>query len=218
VQFDPVRIVIALVPMILSLSFHEFAHAFAAKMLGDDTAEKQGRLTLNPLVHIDPIGTLLIPVMAALTTASVPMIGWAKPTPVNTARFRKGIDPRRGDRIVSAAGPLSNLLLAIICAAILGFGASFVATHPAARTLLETLLLMNVGLCVLNFLPVEPLDGARLLPRSFDPIKQRISQFSLILLLVILWVPQIRRVVYDAPIAFLLRALATLFHLPHAHP
>src|SRR5687767_13244524 len=109
-----------LIPMIMSLSFHEFSHARVARWLGDDTAERQGRLTLNPISHIDPFGTLLIPAIGAAT--GVPLIGWARPVPVNPARFRRGVNMRRGFALVSAAGPLSNLLLAVISAAILAFG------------------------------------------------------------------------------------------------
>src|SRR5947208_1658250 len=103
--------------MIISLSFHEFAHALVAKALGDRTAEREGRLTLNPGAHIDPVGTLLLPFVGALS--GIPLLGWARPVPVNPAEFRRGVDRRRGYALVSIAGPVSNLLLAVVGAAVL---------------------------------------------------------------------------------------------------
>src|SRR5512134_1879423 len=107
------RGLLLLPPLLLSLSFHEWAHAWSAHKLGDDTAERMGRLTLNPLAHIDPLGTILLPLLG------VPF-GWAKPVPVNPARFRRGVHMGRGMMITSAAGPLSNLLLATVCAVLFG--------------------------------------------------------------------------------------------------
>src|SRR5262252_9131058 len=102
-----------LVPLLLSLTVHEWAHAYSAHRLGDDTAERQGRLTLNPIPHIDLVGTLLLPLLG------VPF-GWAKPVPVNPARFKRTVNMRTGMLITAAAGPFSNLVLAILAAVILG--------------------------------------------------------------------------------------------------
>ena len=108
------NLIISLLVLILSLSVHEAAHAWSASQLGDDTAKRLGRVTLNPVVHVDPIGTLLLPLIASVSGA--PLIGWAKPTPVNTRNLRQ---PRRDHILVTAAGPISNLLIAVAAAAVM---------------------------------------------------------------------------------------------------
>src|SRR4051794_25825024 len=105
---DLLRIALVQIVIILSLSVHEFGHAFAAFKLGDDTAERQGRMTLNPLAHIDPFGTLLLPFMLSLSGLGA--FGWAKPVPYNPTRFRRTISMRTGSMIVAAAGPAMNLV------------------------------------------------------------------------------------------------------------
>lgn len=159
-------------PMILSLSVHEWAHAYSAYRLGDDTAARQGRLTLDPMAHIDPIGTVLLPLMG------VPF-GWARPVPVNPARFRRDVSMRTGMAITAAAGPLSNLVLAILSAVGLGLYLRFAPTavvsdgaSGAIATLLQLMLVMNVGLALFNLLPVPPLDGSRVMDR-FVPYRAR---------------------------------------------
>jgi Zn-dependent protease len=108
------NIVLLLVPMILSLTVHEWAHAFVAWRLGDDTAARQGRLTLNPVPHIDPIGTLLIPVVGSLAPGGFSLIGWARPVPVSPHRFHRGVTMRRGMILTAVAGPLSNIIMALV--------------------------------------------------------------------------------------------------------
>jgi len=105
------------VVLLFSLSFHESAHAWMAWRLGDDTAKNLGRVSLNPIVHIDPIGTLLFPLIQIFT--NVPLLGWAKPTPYNPANFRRDVTMRKGHMLVAAAGPVSNFLLALIFTGIL---------------------------------------------------------------------------------------------------
>src|SRR5215831_18865252 len=136
-----------LIPLILSLTVHEFAHAWSAYKLGDTTAAEQGRLTLNPLVHIDLIGTFLLPLLG------VPF-GWAKPVPVNPVRFRRDVSMGRGMMITAAAGPLSNVVLAVVCAITLGllwrFTPEMLQRQQAIGSLLFIGLKMNVALALFN--------------------------------------------------------------------
>jgi Zn-dependent protease len=176
-----------LIPLILSLSVHEWAHAWTAWMLGDRTAESQGRLTLNPLVHIDPIGTVLLPLLG------VPF-GWAKPVPINPAFFSHSVTMRTGVMLTALAGPVSNLCIAVICAILKGL---FVGPHEVPygegsmlATLFEMLITMNIALAVFNMLPIPPLDGSRivdgLLPERLRAGWDGIARVAPILLLLVL--------------------------------
>ena len=153
------------IPMVLSLSVHEWAHAFSAWKLGDDTAEREGRLTLNPIVHIDPLGTLLLPLLG------IPF-GWAKPVPVNPARFGRKVSMRTGMAITAAAGPASNFVLALLCSIAFGlmlrFGQNLGRQADAIYTLLGYSIQLNISLGLFNLLPIPPLDGSRIASRYFE--------------------------------------------------
>jgi Zn-dependent protease len=142
--------------LVVSLSIHEAAHAWTADRLGDPTARLLGRVSLNPAAHVDPIGTVLFPLIAMFT--HVPIIGWAKPVPVNLRNLRHA---RRDYMFVAAAGPVSNLLLATLAAFVWGL------LSPAAGgwldLVLDTLLQLNVLLAIFNMIPVPPLDGGNVL-------------------------------------------------------
>ncbi|MBN1962311.1 MAG: site-2 protease family protein [Deltaproteobacteria bacterium] len=185
--------IIGLIPVILSLSVHEFAHAWSAKQLGDDTATRHGRLTLNPIAHIDPIGTLVLPLL--LTMQGLPAFGWAKPVPTDPSRYTRKISMWKGHMIVAAAGPISNLLMAIICLALASFlvHSGYIANTPEAiATFLIRMVIINIALFVFNMLPVAPLDGqsvlAGLLPSAwasgFHNISRRFGWIGLILIIV----------------------------------
>jgi len=154
-------LILRFVVLILSLSFHEAAHAWTSDRLGDPTARMLGRLTLNPLAHIDWIGTVLFPLIAIFS--GVPVLGWAKPVPVNGNNLRS---PRADFALVAVAGPISNLILAVGAAALLWIwpgvrSGEAVGTLPVA--FLASAVIMNVTLAVFNLIPVPPLDGGNVL-------------------------------------------------------
>jgi Zn-dependent protease len=179
------------VVLLFSLSVHEAAHAWTASRMGDDTARALGRITLNPLAHMDPLGTVVIPLLQ-IFVGGIPFLGWAKPTPVQPRNFAPG-KLARGQVFVSGAGPLSNLLLAFAFTALLFLGLRLgVRDSPPALALLTTGVQMNVALALLNFLPLPPLDGATVaswsLPRSvaahYDRFAGRYGPFILMALVV----------------------------------
>jgi Zn-dependent protease len=175
------------IPLILSLSVHEWAHAYSAFRLGDDTAQRMGRLTLNPLVHIDPIGTVLLPLIG------IPF-GWAKPVPVNPARFTRKIPMRTGMMVTAAAGPVSNVVLAVLCVIVLGVMMRFHLRNEAVEHLLVSGIGLNIALAVFNMLPIPPLDGSRvadgLMPRPLRPAWERFAQYGPLLLLAVIFLPR----------------------------
>jgi Zn-dependent protease len=182
--------VMFLIPMLLSLTVHEWAHARAAYALGDDTASLMGRMSLNPMVHIDIIGTIMLPLLG------VPF-GWAKPVPVNPMRFSRKYSMRWGMMITAAAGPLSNVVLAAASAAILSLlwhlAPSALSPRSGIALLLTMLVRVNVALAIFNLIPVPPLDGSRLadyfMPASLRPYWDslyRSGPIGLVLLLVAL--------------------------------
>ena len=174
--------------LIVAIILHEISHGVVAFFLGDNTAKDAGRLTLNPIPHIDPFGSIVLPVLGALT--HLPVIGWAKPVPVNPARLRNG---RRDMLVVSLAGPSTNFVLAIVAAVFArsqfhANGASFVIIGDLPMRVLIPLLFaeVNLFLGIFNFLPIPPLDGAslieRVLPRSWLPGWDRFRPYGILVL------------------------------------
>jgi len=207
-----------LLVMVLSLSVHECAHAWVAHRLGDDTAARQGRLSLSPATHVDPLGTLLIPALSIIMGGAFGFIGWARPVPVEPKRFRSSISMRGGMALVAAAGPLSNLVLALLALGIFALCKRAdvglwddAGRMSGAAALLVTMFHVNVGLMVFNFLPIPPLDGSRLLPRSMDALQARLAPYSIVLLLLIINVPILSRYMVLEPIRVVANVLQTLF-------
>jgi len=204
-QFDSSTIgqfILYMVALIFSLSVHESAHAWMSNRFGDDLAKSQGRISLNPVVHVDPIGTLLFPAISYFTGA--PLIGWARPTPVNPLRWR---DKRVANLWVSAAGVICNFLMAIIAGIAIrvlfelnlvelysdGYlltarprSASLIAEGGAL--LLSTFFWLNFALGVFNLIPIPPLDGSKILasilPSSFESGFESLERFGFLILLV----------------------------------
>ena len=168
-NFDVIEIAQFFVALYLSLSFHEAAHAWMAYRHGDDTAYLMGRMTLNPIVHIDPIGTVFVPLLMVINLG-IPLIGWAKPVPVNPLRFR---DMRKGEIQVSLAGPVSNFILAsgalvaswMVLALALMFLKPGEPMHVVTMLLLflRRLMILNLVLGLFNLIPISPLDGSHIL-------------------------------------------------------
>ncbi len=171
---DTIALVLVLVPaLVIAIVFHEVAHGYAARLLGDPTASERGRLTLNPIAHVDPVGTLLVP--GALALFGGPVFGWAKPVPVNKWRLT---NPRFGMMAVAAAGPASNFVLATLGAVLLGLvlpagagerdigGASLVVNLMGEPLWLATglfyFILVNLFLGIFNLLPIPPFDGSHI--------------------------------------------------------
>ncbi len=161
---DLAQVFIGFIVLLFSLTVHETAHAWTADRLGDPTARLLGRVSLNPAVHVDPIGTVLFPLLGMIS--GLPVIGWAKPVPVNVRRLRRD---RRDYVLVAAAGPASNLAIAVMAAgllAVLPAGAMASAAGTMGEPLLvlvARLLVINVYLAVFNMLPIPPLDGGNVL-------------------------------------------------------
>jgi Zn-dependent protease len=176
-------------PAILAITLHEAAHGYAAKRLGDLTAYQEGRISLNPLKHIDPIGTLVVPAVLLIASGGKLAFGWAKPVPVNFSRLR---NPKRDMFWVAAAGPSVNLLMAIGWAIVF----KLVVTSPVnyftdpALAMAQGGIVINLVLMVLNLLPIPPLDGGRiavsLLPNSMAYSLARLEPYGLLIIMLLM--------------------------------
>lgn len=157
----------------MSAVIHEYAHAWTAKSLGDDTAEREGRLTLNPLKHVDPIGTVALPLVLLLTSGM--FLGWAKPVPYNPYNLR---DRKYGNLKVAIAGPASNFLIALILSGLFRFLLGTAYISPIIMELLQFVVSINVVLGIFNLIPVPPLDGSKILYDLFPRIGEQIMRLG----------------------------------------
>jgi Zn-dependent protease len=195
-DFEPGQLIIYIVVLLFAISAHEAAHAWMSNRFGDDTARLLGRITLNPIAHTDPIGTLLIPIVnffMASAGIGFGLIGWGKPTPVNPLRWR---NKDLANVMVSAAGIMANFAIALTALLIIKIlqysGVVSYSTllgsvsEPLSLFLLMTLT-MNVSLVVFNLLPIPPLDGSKILetfmPASFQPVYSMLEHYSYVILL-----------------------------------
>jgi len=191
-----------MIVLLFAISAHEAAHAWMSNRFGDDTARLLGRITLNPVAHTDPIGTLLIPIVGFIlgnmggALAAIPLIGWGKPTPVNPLRWR---NKDLANVMVSAAGIMANLFIAICAFIILkvlvltgGFNSIPESLREPVTLFLFYFLIMNLSLAIFNLLPFPPLDGSKILetflPESARPMLAFMEQFGFIILMVLMYI------------------------------
>ncbi|HWN97907.1 MAG TPA: site-2 protease family protein [Blastocatellia bacterium] len=199
-DIDPGNLIIWFIVLLFSLSFHEAAHAWTSEKFGDDTGRLQGRITLNPIAHIDIFGTILFPIVSALS--GIPLLGWAKPVQTNPLMWR---DKTKANIAVSAAGPISNFILATVAFIVIKMllttqvlrlrGGYYTLVQPLGEqpafmaplaVLLSVMLLLNMGLGVFNLIPVPPLDGSHvleeLLPASMAEAYNQVRPYGFMLL------------------------------------
>jgi Zn-dependent protease len=206
--FDFIGILIQFTLLVVSLSVHEAAHAWSADKLGDPTARLLGRVSVNPAVHVDPIGTIVFPLLAMIS--SLPLIGWAKPVPVGIQYLRGNW--RQKFMFIAAAGPASNLVMAV-CAAgllwILSSGPPLEATQGLAGRILMAFIQLNILLAVFNMIPVPPLDGgnvlAGLVSGPMADALDRMRPYGIFILYALMFLGVFSAVVY--PLAFRLMEL-----------
>ena len=187
-----VNVLISFVPIIIAITFHEVAHGYAAYRLGDPTAKALGRLTLDPLKHVDPIGTVLLPLMLYATGA--PVFGWAKPVPIGVRNFK---NPRRDMAITGAAGPLMNLALALVSALLLRYvlvpigGNLQEGVYRGFAQLLYASATINLWLAAFNLIPVPPFDGSRVLaglvPPHWANQIDRLEPYGMIIVIILIF-------------------------------
>ena len=205
------KIAIYALPVIFAITVHEAAHGYIARYFGDTTAESLGRITLNPIKHIDPMGTILVPALLVFSGTGF-LFGWAKPVPVDYSRLR---NPKQDMCWVAAAGPASNFLMAIFWAMVYKFSTTMTGDFAMPLSLMgQAGILVNVVLMVLNLLPLPPLDGGRiavsLMPNHMAYKFAQLERYGFIILLVLMFTGILSKIMMPF-IVLLLRMFAGLF-------
>ena len=187
------RAILYLIAFILCIAAHEFGHAWVANRLGDPTPRLQGRLTLAPQHHIDPIGTLLMPILMAFT--SVPLLAWGRPVQINPAAFNRRFSMSTGRMLVAVAGPAMNLIMAFVVSLIIVVAARLHAPGHLLDGIFNYLVRLNLSLMIFNLIPIPPLDGgsllAWLLPRSMHNVVDVLARYGGIILMLLVLSPSL---------------------------
>ena len=181
-----INFIFALIVLVMSVVVHEVAHGYSADLLGDPTARLEGRLTLNPLKHIDPLGSIIIPLITFFSGGII--FGWAKPVPFNPYNL---VNRKWGEAVIALAGPLSNIGIALFFGIIFRYGAATGGISHGFAEISVLIIFTNIALAVFNLIPIPPLDGSKilfsLLPYRYGYIREWIERYSLVLILVLLF-------------------------------
>jgi len=187
------RAILYLLAFVMCIAAHEFGHAWVATRLGDPTPRLQGRLTLSPIHHIDPIGTLLMPLIMAFTAA--PLLAWGRPVQYNPAALTRRLSMRTGQMLVAIAGPTMNLLMAVVVSLGIVVAGRLGASGRLLRDVFHYLVELNLSLMIFNLLPIPPLDGgsvlAWLLPRSMQNVVDFLARYGTFILILLVLSPSL---------------------------
>jgi len=203
------RVFIWAVPVLFSIVVHEVSHGWMAHRLGDDTAKRMGRLTLNPIPHIDLVGTVILPII--MIVSGGPVFGWAKPVPFNPYNFNRNVNPKSGAMWVALAGPCSNLIIAFISSFLFVAALKFFAGLPdllffSIIQFTRALFIINLVLASLNLIPIPPLDGSkilvRFLPDTYVPYFLKVERYGFIILILLLATGSLGKLI-SVPVGFL---------------
>jgi Zn-dependent protease len=192
ISTDQVRLaLLSLIAFIVAVSVHEFGHAFVADRLGDRIPRLQGRLTLSPMAHIDPLGTIILPLVGAFLPGQVPLLAWGKPVQTNPMSYTRKLSRRTGHMLVALAGPAMNLVLALVTSVVfIALGKAGLLRPELGAALIRYFLALNISLMIFNLLPLPPLDGAAvlagILPESLQPIVHTIERYGVFLLFILI--------------------------------